>query len=300
MRVLHLQGADDRRVDLHARITVLRGDDAAERARLVAALAALVGTAPSSVEGLVEVRGIHLDLGEATRNLLRLDERGDVRIVVAAADLPGYDDELLDARRHRDDARGRRDAAAVQSEDHRAGLADAVARRDDVQAELAEIERGEGAARALLAAAGAERSRLEFELEVARDDRARLEARLSEALLARDALRNEHDKGRLRLRSTRTRRQQTMRAAAAAAGSLEDLRSIPPPDGDDVEATLDVTRERSIMPRAGRPRTRSPGRRVPVGPPARRAAHPLDRPGHARSPSATPGPATGSPMRSTR
>lgn len=243
MRVLHLNGADDGPVPVHPRTTVFTGRDAEHRRSLVESLARLVGADPLRASGLVDVGGIQLDLSEVTRGLLRLDEHAEVDLVVRVEDLPGHDADLGAARLELDLVRTRRDAAAELLERDRAALAAAVARRDEFQAELAEIQRGEGAARDLLAAAGAERSRLEFELEVARDERARLESALSESVLARDSLRNEHDKVRGRIVAARAWRRRAVESATEAAGALEQHRSDPPPAGD-VEGALVAARQR--------------------------------------------------------
>lgn len=243
MRVLHLNGADDGPVPVHPRTTVVTGLGPETRAALVESLARLVGTGSLRASGLVEVSGIQLDLNEATRGLLRLDEHPAVDLVVRVEDLPGHDAELGAARAELAEARTRRDAAAERLDRDRSALASAVTRRDEIQAELAEVQRGEGAARDLLAAAGAERSRLEFELEVARDERARLEAALSEAVLARDSLRNDQDKVRGRIIAARAWRRQAVESAGIAAAALEELRSQPPPDGD-VEGELVAARQR--------------------------------------------------------
>ncbi|MBX3314970.1 MAG: hypothetical protein KF906_11685 [Actinobacteria bacterium] len=248
MRVLHLQGDDGRTVDLHAGVTVVGSADPDERARIVGAFVGLVAPGDVVSSGLVEVRGIRFDVSGPTRELLGLEVTPDAAggappLVVGAEDLPGHDAALVTARAERDVLRRRRDLAAEELDRRRADLSRALARRDEVKAELAAIERGEGAARAVLAAAGAERSRLEFELEVARDERARFESELSEALLARDALRNEHDKVRAAVATARARRAMTAEAAATAEASLQELRSQPPTE-EGVDERLADARDR--------------------------------------------------------
>lgn len=243
MRVLHLHGCDDGPVEVHPRTTVVTGLGADARVTFIDALARLVGTDPIPTSGLVEVGGVHLDLNESTRELLALHEYGDVGLVVRAEDLPGHDVELIAARGAKVEASSRRDAAAARLDHDRTALASALSRRDAIQAELADIERGEGAARDLVAAAGAERSRLEFELEVARDQRAGLESALSESVLARDALRNEHDKVRTRIFAARAWRQRANEAVAVVLAALGELEADPPPPGD-IEEQLVVARRR--------------------------------------------------------
>ncbi|HEX2575292.1 MAG TPA: hypothetical protein VHK88_03025, partial [Aquihabitans sp.] len=95
----------------------------------------------------------------------------------------------------------------------------------DAAAALDELERGEGAARDALAAAAAERTRLEFELQAAREERARTEADLGEAVAARDAAIEERSRLRTRLDAAQNRRRIAIAAATQAAGALEAARS---------------------------------------------------------------------------
>lgn len=242
MRVRRLHGNDDQTIDLHPRITVVGRADDAVRSWVIESLRALVGPSEPPASGEVEVQGMLFDLDADSRSLLRLDALEHPGLVVGAADLPGHDAELVAARSARDAAAIRRGDAATELERCRRELAAAVTARDEVRAELQAIRRGEGAARELVAAAGAERSRLEFELEVTRAERSRRERDVTEAVLRRDEGRGRHRRARSATEAARGQRVKAEAELDAARTALAELREQEPPP-EDADDRLDQARQ---------------------------------------------------------
>lgn len=225
MKVLQLRDAtgDGAPVQLHPQITLVRGLDPARRAWLVDVLGRLAGGRDLPAAGELDAHGIRFDLDDASLALLGLDE--PVRAVVTAADLPGHDPVLVAAAGARTEAARRREELGGRLDAARRDLAAAVADRDEAASLHEELERGEGAARDAMAAAAAERSRLEFELQAAREERDRNEELLGEAIGEREALLEERSRLRTRLDAAQNRRRVAIATATQAAAALEEARS---------------------------------------------------------------------------
>ncbi|QXC62305.1 hypothetical protein KSP35_05735 [Aquihabitans sp. G128] len=225
MKVLHVRDAagSDAPVELHPQITVVRGLDPARRAWLLDVLGRLAGGRGLPATGELDAHGIRFDLDDDALALLGLDE--SVPTVVTAADLPGHDPALAEAVRAHAEARRHRDDLAAQLDGHRAALGGAVEERDRAAATLGELQRGEGPARDAIAAAGAERSRLELELQGARGACEQAEVALAEAVNAREGVIQERNRANDRLEAARARRQAAIAAATQAAAAVEEARS---------------------------------------------------------------------------
>jgi hypothetical protein len=236
MKVLQLRDLEgDTPLALHSQVTVVRVQDPVRRAWLIGALSQLPCGGDIGAEGTVEVHGIRFDVDAGSLALLGLDT--DVAPVVTAADLPGHDGELETARWAKADAQVRRKQVSADLDALRSDLADLIIQRDAARDAIDELQRGEGPAREALAAAGAERSRMEFELQAARDERSRAERELSQAVLARDSLTSEYEKLQARLDAARTRHRAAMDQAIAAAAAREAEHAHRPTADDDPAAS---------------------------------------------------------------
>ena len=226
MKVLHLH--DDKSsgasVELHPRITLVRDLDPIRRAWLVDVLGRLAGGRELPASGELEAHGIRFDLDDESLALLGCDD-DTVEAVVTAADLPGFDPTSVDAIRAVHEATRTRDGLTRQLDGHRAALTSAVEERDDAARLLDELARGEGPARDAVAAAAAERSRLEFELQAARDERTRNEGGMARAVEGREAVLEERSRLRTRFDAAQNRRRVAIAEATQAAAALEEARS---------------------------------------------------------------------------
>ncbi len=244
MKVIQLRGTtgDDVVIDLHPQVTLIRGLDPTRRAWLIDVLGRLAGGRNLPATGELEAHGILFDLHDETLAVLGLDD--SVPSVVTAADLPGHNPARDAAARHLAEANRRRDESAAQLAARRATMTAALAERDAAGEALDELARGEGAARTAIAAAGAERSRLEFELQSARDERGRHEDRLAESVTAREAVVEERNLAAHRLEAAHYRRREAMAEATQAAAQLEEARSGADPSSD---PTIEASRARDRL-----------------------------------------------------
>ncbi len=178
MRVLRIEG-DGLVLDLHPQVSVVHGLDAASRARLVAALAALAAGRGDGLTGLIEVDGERMPLEPGV--LAGLHLRPDLDPVVRPGQLPGSPAPSVAAGRLREveieraeRARRLEDVAAVArraTEEHEALVAEVEAAEAEAPEEAdpgdqpVDREAALDAARQRLAAATA--ARLEAERAVA-------------------------------------------------------------------------------------------------------------------------------------
>ncbi len=232
MKVLQLRSTDGEgpAIALHPQVTVVTGLDPVHRAWLIDVLGRIAGGRGLPATGEIDAHGIRFDLDDDTLALLGLDNH--VATVVTAADLPGHDPAQERAVQATSEATHRRDQLAAELSEHRTGLADAVAERDAAALALAELSSGEGEARQAIAAAGAERSRLEFELQASREERSAREDELARAVTAREQAIEARNRAAHGLVAAQARRREAIAEATQAAAALEEARSGLDPAAD--------------------------------------------------------------------
>lgn len=218
-------------IDLHGQVTVVRGLDPLRRSWLIEALGRLSSGTDPDASGELVAHGIVFPLDRESLALLDLER--EVPAIVRAADLPGHDPRVAEAVAERDRALVRRRDLTEQITRQREALGAALAARDAAQAEVGELERGEGAARSARAAAEAARARLEAEVQSAAEERSRHLTILNDAVLARDAAAEARASAAERLEAARERRRVAMNAATAAAAALEQARPLVADDPTD-------------------------------------------------------------------
>lgn len=225
MKVLHLrdEAGAGVPVELHPQITLVRELDPTRRAWLVGVLGRLAGGHGLAAAGEVEAHGIRFDLDDGSLALLGFDHAVDA--VVTATDLPGFNASSIDAGQAVQDATRDRDDLLDRLDGHRLALSAAVDERDAAVRSFDELSRGSGAAREVIAASTAERSRLEIELRAARDERTRNTEGLAQAVESRAAVLEERSRLQTRLEGARNRRRAAMADATQAAAALEEARS---------------------------------------------------------------------------
>ena len=249
MRVIRLRGTigNDVALELHSQFTLVRGLDPWRRAWLIDVLGRLAGGRGLPATGELEAHGIRFDLDDDSLAVLGLDQH--LGAVVTAADLPGHDPAVDNAVRQRSEATRRRDELAGELAVRRAELTTTLAERDATSQTLEELSRGEGDARLAIAAAGADRSRLEFELQSAREERALYEDHLAESVADRESAAEARNQAAHRVAAGQFRRQEAIEEATRSAAALESARSLLRPPADTL---LEVTMARERLAAAER------------------------------------------------
>lgn len=247
MKVLNLRdaSADAAVVELHPQLTVVHGLDPERRTWLVDSLGGL-SSGSTTAEGELDVHGIRFPIEAATFALLGLDSPKPA--VVSAEDLPGHDVEqdadVAEQERTAELARALTAELALQRE----ALNEALAARIAASDEMAELGRGEGVDRGVIADAVAARSRCEAEAASAREARERLEDELGQAVTARDAATAAQELAASRHEAARDHHRERMAAASEAAAAVEEARSVA---ADNPAPALEEARHRLEEAEAG-------------------------------------------------
>lgn len=226
MKVLHLRDGDDgigSAIALHPQVTVVRGLDDRRRSWLVNALGHLPA-GQADADGEIDAHGLRFPIDAASLTLLGLTS--DVPSVVRAADLPGHDASATSdaAELHRAGSEVQRLSEELTA--HRRALSAALAARETAAENVTALQRGEGAARQVVAGAEAARARRRAEVDSARQERERHEQALREAVLARDVAVEARQTADARHDQARDQHRSAMAAASAAAAALEEARSV--------------------------------------------------------------------------
>lgn len=170
MRLLQLNpnGTEASALDFHPMVTVVNGLSARGRERVINAVLALPRGADPGCAGLVEAHGVLMDLNPAT--LALLDLGADLDVLIRAADMPGATSvtgigvgalpgtasplsperfldatpegrypELDELRAHHADAKEARAVLSEAAERARQGLAEAIQKREALDAAVAEV-----------------------------------------------------------------------------------------------------------------------------------------------------------------
>ena len=225
MRVLKVSevDGDGEPVVLHPEVTVLRTSDEARRTWLAEVLGRL-STVDERVTGEIEAHGIGFPLDQTSLALLALGDVDDA--IVRAQDLPGYESKRNDAAAAAAATESRRDELGAEIDRNRQALAAAVARRDRAVSDLAQLQRGEGAAQAVLERAEQERAAAQAEHQAAVEERSRLERSSTEAETARGLADAARVAAADQLDAARIAHREAMTAATSAAATVEELRSV--------------------------------------------------------------------------
>jgi hypothetical protein len=236
VKVLHLRDGDNgvgSAIALHPQVTVVRGLDDQRRAWLVNALAELPA-GRAGAEGEIDAHGLRFPIDQASLTLLGLASATPA--VVRAADLPGHDATAASdlAELHRAEREVQRLTEELTG--HRGALAAALTAREAGASEISALERGEGAARDVVASAEAARARRQAEVDSARQERERHEQALVQAVLARDVAVEARETAEVRVEQSRDAHRSAMTAASGAAAAIEEARSVAADDPTDALA----------------------------------------------------------------
>ncbi len=225
MKVLHVRdttGTEPPLV-LHPEVTVIRSTDPRRREWLTGVLGRIADV-PREAEGEVEAHGIRFDLDTAAMALLGLDAPVDA--IVQAKDLPGHDPRRADAVSALLAATTSRDEVRAELDRHREAMAAGIVERDAAAAEVAELERGDGAASELLRAAQSERERIEGQRRRLEDERIGHEQVHADAVMARDLAHAARAEADSRLDEARISHREAIADAGRAAAEIEEARSV--------------------------------------------------------------------------
>lgn len=175
MKVLELRGdaTGEHALELHPRLTVVHGADAARRAWLTGVLGHVAAGRGLAATGLIEVEGIRFDLDDRTLELLGLDEPRDAVVSPGALTGPGDVLDLDHARARHRDAMAAASAAAAALEEARSmserdwsdparSLAEARHHLEDAERTVAVLDPGEGASPVRLRLAEVAHRRIEL------------------------------------------------------------------------------------------------------------------------------------------
>jgi chromosome segregation protein len=219
------QGADGApALELHDKVTVVRGLDPEVRAWLIATLGQFGADDEPGAVGSMVAHGIVFPLDAASLRLLDISTPVDA--VVRAEDLPGHDPRLEMATSDRDRALAQRRELTERITRQREALGAAVDARAAAGEELEQVRRGEGGAREALAEAEAMQVDLEAQLAAVIEQRDRAAEAYRAAASTRDAAQAARTIALERLERARERRRLAMDAATRAAGALEQARPV--------------------------------------------------------------------------